>query len=123
YKAVSTRTIITFVFRHNPSDWCLDDVSVKDISSNVELVTNGHFENNPPDGFIRCNSYGYSSISSFLTSTHTYNGKRSFCDGSLDLPDCLSQILNTKIGQLYRITFWLQNLGDKPNSAQVVISN
>ncbi len=44
YKTVSTRTIITFAFCHDPSDWCLEDVSVINLSSKTELVTNGHFE-------------------------------------------------------------------------------
>ncbi len=122
YKAVSNRTIITFAFRNDPSYWCLDNVSVIDISSNIELVTNGGFEDNPSDGFIRCNSYGNSSTTLFLSSAHPYSGKRSFCDGSVGLPDYLSQTLNTTIGQIYRVSFWLENKGNPPNSAQVMMS-
>ena len=105
YKAVSTRTIITFAFQHDQSYWYLDDVSVIDISSNTELVTNGNFENNPSDGFLRCNSYGDSSTTLFLASLHPPNDTYSFCDGTVGLPDYLSQILNTKIEQVYQISF------------------
>ncbi|CAF3459879.1 unnamed protein product [Rotaria socialis] len=55
-------------------------------------------------------------------SAHTYNGQHSFCGGAVNLPNYLNQILDTKVGQLYRITFWLRNLGDTPNSTPVVIS-
>ena len=122
YNATSIRTIITFAFRHDPSYWCLDDVSVVDISLKTELIINGGFENNPSNGFIRCNSYANSSTTLFLTSPHPYNGKRSFCDDTIGLPDYLNQRLDTKVGQLYRVSFWLQNMGDAPNSAQVIMS-
>jgi len=122
YTAVSTRTITKFAFQHDQSYWCLDDVSVIDISSKTELVTNGHFENNPSDGFLRCNSYDDSSTTLFLPSSHTHNDTCSFYNGTVDLPDYLSQTLNTKIGQVYQISFWLQNNGDAPNSVQVVMS-
>ena len=123
YKTSSNRTVITFAFRNDPSYWCLDDVSVIDISSNIELVTNGGFEDNPSDGFTRCNSYGNSSTTLFIASAYPYNGQRSFCDGSTGLPDYLSQTLNTKTGQTYRVSFWLQNKGNSPNSAQVLMSD
>ena len=122
YKAASTRTIITFAFRHDQSYWCLDDVSVFDVSSKIELVTNGHFENNLSNGFIHCNSDGNNSTTLFFPSAHPHNGKRSFCDGNVSLPDYLSQTLHTKIGQIYRVSFWLQNKGNAPNNAQVLMS-
>jgi len=85
-------------------------------------VTNGNFENNPSDGFLRCNSYGDSLTILFLPSLHTHNDTCSFFDGTVGLPDYLSQTLNTKIGQVYQISFWLQNNGGGPNSAQVLMS-
>ncbi|CAF0720998.1 unnamed protein product [Adineta steineri] len=123
YKATSTQTILTFAFRNDPSYWCLDNVSVMDISLQTELIINGGFENNPSDGFFRCNSYGNSSLNLFLASPYPYKGKRSFCDGSVGLPDYLNQRLHTKIGHVYHISFWLQNMGDVLNSAQVVMSH
>ncbi|CAF4207660.1 unnamed protein product [Rotaria magnacalcarata] len=122
YKTVSSRIILTFAFRHDASYWCLDGVSVIDISSSVELVTDGNFENNPSDDFFLCNSYGNSTIPLVLDSAHACNGLDCFCGGAVRLPNYLNQILGTKVGQLYRITFWLSNLGDTPNSAQVAIS-
>ncbi len=76
--------MITFVFPHDLFYWCLDDVSVIDISSKTELLINGHFENNSSDG------------------------NSSFCDGTtVDQPDYLNQTLDTKIGQVYQVSFWL----------------
>jgi hypothetical protein len=123
YTAISNQTIITFAFRNDPSYWCLDDVSVIDLSSKTELVINGNFENNSLDGFFRCDSDGSISKGSALALSQFYNGKGLFCDGSVALPDYLSQILNTKIGQVYRVSFWLRNLGNAPNSAQVIMSS
>ena len=123
YKANSTQTAITFAFRNNPSLWCLDDVSVIDVSSNTELVTNGGFEDNPPDGFIRCNSYRNSSTTSFTTSSYPHSGQRSFCSsGRTGPPVYLSQTLSTKIGQTYQVSFWLENNRNTPNNAQVLMS-
>ncbi|UJR38015.1 hypothetical protein I4U23_030697 [Adineta vaga] len=122
FEATATQMMITFAFRHDPSYWCLDDVSIMDISSRVELVNNGDFENNPSNGFFRCNSYGNSSTILFIASPHSYNGKRSFCDGSVGRPDYLTQKLKTKIGRIYHLSFWLQNMDDLTNSARVLLS-
>jgi hypothetical protein len=97
-------------------------VSIIDISSNTELVTNGNFENNPSHGFLRCNSHGDSSTTLFLTSLHPHNDTCSCFDGTIGLPDYLSQTLNTKIEQVYQISFWLQHNGDAPNNAEVIMS-
>ena len=122
FEAPADRITITFAFRHARQYWCLDDVSVIDTLSNDELVINGDFENHPSDGFIRCNAYGNTSTSSFMPPPFSSTVQRSFCDGSVELPDYLSQPLNTEIGKLYQISFWLQNQGNAPNGAQVVIS-
>ncbi len=122
YTAVSNETILTFAFRNDPSYWCLDNVSVFDISSKIELIIDGQFNNDSTVGFIRCNPYGNISTSFFLPPAGPYNGKRSFCDGSVGLPDYLSATLNTIIGQIYEVSFWLQNKGHPPNGAQVVMS-
>jgi hypothetical protein len=90
---------------------------VIDLSSKIELVINGNFENNSLDGFFRCDSDGSISKGSALALSQFYNGKGLFCDGSVALPDYVSQILNTKI------SFWLRNLGNAPNSAQVIMSS
>lgn len=120
YNAVSTQTVITFLFQHGVSSWCIDDISVIDQSSQTELIINGNFENNPSNGFIRCNSYGQSLSS--IESSHPFNGKRSFCTNSIGVPDYFCQTLNTKIGQSYRISFWLENNGNKPNIAEILMS-
>ena len=122
YRAISNQTIITFAFRHDSTYWCLDNVSVRDLSLNNELVTNGNFENNSSNAFFRCNSYGTSSTTLFMTSSNPYKGKGSYCDGSVGLPDYLSQKLNTTVGRVYLVSFLLQNFGDAPNGAQVVMS-
>jgi hypothetical protein len=120
-QAVANQTIITFVFRHDPAYWCLDDVSVIDTSSKIELVKNGNFEKNLA-GFFRCNSYGTNSSNLFLAPSQPHNGNRSFCDGTVRQPDYLSQILNTTVGQLYLVSFWLQNLDSASNNALVIMS-
>ena len=122
YQAVSNKSILTFAFRHSPSYWCLDHVSMIDTSSNAELMINGHFDNQPSDGFIRCNAFANTSTSSFMPPSYSFTVERSYCDGSVGLPDYLSQTLSTKIGQMYRISFWLQNGGNAPNGARVVMS-
>ena len=119
---MSTETIIIFAFRNDPSYWCLDSVSIVDISSNHELLVNGNFERNPSNGFLRCNSYGNRSTNLFIASGHAYNGFHSFCDGSVGQPDYLVQKFNTKIGHSYFLSFWLQNLDDLSNSARVLLS-
>ncbi|CAF0975794.1 unnamed protein product [Adineta ricciae] len=122
FQAMSTETIIIFAFRNDPSYWCLDSVSVVDISSNHELLVNGNFEHNPSNGFLRCNFYGNSSTNLFITSGHAYSGFHSFCDGSVGQPDYLVQKFHTKIGHSHFLSFWLQNLDDLSNSARVFLS-
>lgn len=122
YKAVSTQTLLTFVFQHGTSYWCIDDVSVIDISSKTELMKNGNFEDIPSDGFIRCNSHDNSLTTLSLASSNPYDGKLSFCTDTKRSPDYVCQRLNTKIGQIYRVSFWLRNNGDVPNHAQVLMS-
>jgi hypothetical protein len=63
-----------------------------------------------------------SSTTLLSASLHPDNSKRLFYDNIVGLPDYLSQTLNTKIGQVYRISFWLQNKSDALNDAQVVMS-
>lgn len=85
-------------------------------------MTDGNFENNSSNAFFLCNSYGTSSTTFFMTSSNPYKGKSSYCDGSVGLPDYLSQKLDTIVGRVYLVSFFLQNFGDAPNGAQVVMS-
>jgi hypothetical protein len=122
YGVVPTKTIITFTFRYDRFYWCRDDVSVTDLFLKIEFVMNGHFENNLSNKFLCFNLPNNRSTILFLVSLHPFNGRHSFCDGTVGLPDYLNQTFNTKIGQVYRISFCLQNQGDAPNSTQVMMS-
>lgn len=123
YKAMTDRAMLTFALRHDPFYWCLDEISIKEIDTNRELVKNGDFESfSSTSSFIRCRSATSSSTNLFSTSLHPHSGNQSFCDGTVRTASYLSQKIEMQIGKMYHLSFWLRNLGEMPNNALVFIS-
>jgi len=121
YTAVTNETIITFAFRQDPAYWAIDDISMKDEISGIEVLQNGDFENETFAPFSYCNQQGVNvAISSPGNQSHT--GSYAFVDFTPYAPDYISQMLILTIGQVYNVSFWLLNAGGPPNSFMVMMS-
>jgi hypothetical protein len=121
YTAVANETMITFAFRQDPAYWVIDDISVTDEISGIEVLQNGGFENEVFAPFSYCNQQGViATVSPPGNQSHT--GSYAFADGSTYTPDYISQMLNLTIGRVYNVTFWLLNVGGPPNSFMVMMS-
>ena len=119
--ASTNATTITFAFQHNALFWWLDDVSIIDVTSGVELAANGGFETGNLVGWNYCNPNGTGNggrigqAGAFLPHTGRY-----FYHGApYPKPDYLSQTVTTHVGQTYLISFWLGNGGVETNHALI----
>lgn len=96
---------LNFIFRtNNKCTWYLDDASVK-TSTQVELLTNGHFDQSSilvgwvSGASATCaSSYG-------VSATKTVSGNYSFYHGCSKETARVSQAFNTVGGQVYNISY------------------
>ncbi|CAF4804404.1 unnamed protein product [Rotaria sp. Silwood1] len=121
YRAISNLTTLTFAFYHDPSYWCLDDISVTRINSSANLIANGGFETGSASSYSVCEPTG-ASPAGYVFNECPHTGLHSFYDGSYLPGDYLSQTFTTQIGTDYEISFWLRNLGSIPNSVKVTVT-
>jgi hypothetical protein len=124
YTAVDNETMITFAFRQDPSYWAIDDISVIDETSGIEVLQNGNFENAIFAPFSYCDQSGSNITFSTYSSGNQFpnSGSYAFIDYTANAPDYISQMLIMTIGQVYNVTFWLQNGGGPSNSFMVMMS-
>ena len=124
YTAVTTKDTITFAFdREKFSAWYLDDISIVEKATNAELIENGNFENGTLFAFRLCRQE-LSAPRSYLKSRSAHSGQYSFAINSSLSIDYLSQTFSTRVGQLYNISYWLQNSGKngQENRMRVIMS-
>ncbi len=102
YTAKSNADVITFSFNKG-WDWYLDDLSVRDVLTNTELVDDGGFESGTLNSYCVCfESFEPSTI------THTKHSGSYACEAQNFFGDTkISQSLNTIPNRNYNISFWL----------------
>jgi hypothetical protein len=124
YTAVANQTMITFAFRQDPQYWAIDDISVRDATSGIEVLQNGDFENAIFAPFSYCNQSGINDTFSTYSSDNQFpnSGSYAFVDFTANAPDYISQMLILSAGEVYNVTFWLQNGGGPSNSFMVIMS-
>jgi hypothetical protein len=121
YTAVANETMITFAFRQDPACWAIDDISVKDEISGIEVLQNGDFENETFAPFSYCNQQGVN-VAIPSPGNQSHAGLYAFVDCIPYAPDYISQMLILTIGRVYNVTFWLLNADGPPNSFMVMMS-
>lgn len=121
YRAVSSVSMLVFGFYHEPSYWCLDDVSMTRLNSTNNLIVSGGFENGYLYPFALCTDLiTDSSGTAFLGYAQT--GLYSYRDGSTQIGDFMWQAFLTVPQKEYTISFSLRNLGMGPNSAYALLA-
>ena len=91
--------------------WHLDDVSLLDTNaSNVEVLTNGDFENGTLNGWqVLCTANCQSaSQPGMLSSTSCRTGSFCYSDGCKTGVDFLRQVISVTAGHVYTLSFWIQ---------------
>jgi acyl-coenzyme A thioesterase PaaI-like protein len=107
YTATMAETWLTFEFRHDPSYWDLDDVSVTN-AGGTNLIVNGGFETGSLSPWTLGGTSGLQNSGTVETG-HAHAGTYSYVDGSVDGTDGIYQGFSTVAGQTYTISFWLAN--------------
>ncbi|UJR11357.1 hypothetical protein I4U23_015538 [Adineta vaga] len=110
YRATSTKTTLMFCFLNQQYFWALDNVSMKDSRTNVELLANTGFEQANWNDWQPYNSIYYSSgiRSNYFTWT-AYAGYYFYLDVQYTAGDGIFQNVSTVIGKNYTISFYLAN--------------
>jgi hypothetical protein len=121
YTAIANETMITFAFRQDPAYWAIDDISVRNKISGIEVLQNGDFENETFAPFSYCNQQGVNVVV-LPPGNQSHSGSYAFVDPTPYAPDYISQMLILTIGQVYNVTFWVLNAGGPPNSFMVMMS-
>jgi hypothetical protein len=92
-------------------------------SNRSDLITDGGFEDfGTADNWNLC-SYGYLEFNVSGTQFQAHSGLSSYMSGIAGSFEYLSQTLNTTVGRMYNVSFWLMNGGGPVNGAIVFISN
>ena len=116
YTAISNTTIVTFSFGKENSEWNLDDVSIRDMTNNIELIEDGGFESGTFYAFCVCDS----SIKQVKLSN---NRNSKVCEiKTLFSAVQLAQSVRTIPQRIYNISFWLQNQRGFDQQVTVYIS-
>jgi hypothetical protein len=104
YTGQSNSDVITFAFDKGWT-WYLDDLSVRDLLTGVELIDNGGFESGTLNTYCVCSG----DFRRSSTTTFTQHNGLYACDASNFFSAVkLSQSLNTIPKRNYKISFWLQ---------------
>ena len=106
YTALSNKTILTFSVEQFQK-WNIDKISIRDTSTNQELIEDGDFENKSFDTFCLCdNSLIHRS---YLKKTYTSQNEYVFKIDATFSSVMLSQSVQTIQERQYNISFWLQH--------------
>ncbi|CAF5178914.1 unnamed protein product [Rotaria magnacalcarata] len=123
YTAIARQTMITFAFRQDPGYWVIDDMSMRETNTGIEVLQNGDFENELLAPFSYCNQQGIDVTSTtYPSNNQSHSGTYAFVDFTANAPDYISQMLTLAIGHMYNISFSLLNSGGPVNSFMVMMS-
>ncbi len=111
FMATLSNTNLSFAFREDPAFLFLDDV-ILTTGGGPNLLVNGGFELGPngasaPTGWTYLNLFGASAGGVVGGSPHT--GTFSYTDGAVQAYDGITQAVATTIGQVYTLSFWLND--------------
>lgn len=106
YVGISNSDVITFTFEKG-FDWYVDDISVIDTLTSMELITNGGFETGSVNTYCVCPA-SFGSPSS-TTSLYKNSGSYGFDSSNFFGETKLSQVLDTIPGRSYVVSFTLYN--------------
>lgn len=108
--ATGLSATLSFVFRHDPGYWALDDVSVS--NGATQLIINGGFESGNLTGWsysISGSCPGNYGGQTMHDSSIAKSGDFYYFDGCFGNSDKLYQTFPTIAGVTYNISFWLIN--------------
>lgn len=116
FTATGTSTYLTFLFRHDPAYWTIDDLSFRSNAAlNTELLSDEGFESgalSPSWMFVgQENLPAGGLVSPYVT----LSGNYAWRDGAVGGVDGFAQRIATTIGQTYTLSYWLE--GDAGNDA------
>jgi len=120
YTAVSNKAIITFSFNKGRV-WYLDDVSIFDTSTKVELIEDGGFESGTLYAYCVCDSIFKPTAPT--DRGHYHRGAYVYEVNSFFSAVQLSQAVKTIAGRKYNVSFWLQSQGGLNNVVTVYMSS
>ncbi len=120
YTAVSHTSIITFSFKKG-WNWYLDNISIRDTISNVELIDDGGFESGSMYAYCVCDS----NMQPTKPTAARYGQTGSYvCDVKNFFSAVqLSQSVNTIAGRNYNVSFWLEPQGGFDKNVAVYMSS
>lgn len=128
FTASSSSSIVTFVFRHDPGWFAFDDASVVADGASTNLLSDGGFESGigswsyfAQSGVTHTGFVGNigSVVGGIPWSAPVHSGAHDWLDGSTEGYDGLSQTIATTPGQVYDVTFWLDQRLTQPVSASI----
>ena len=114
FTASSTSTSFSFAFREDPAFLSLSDVTVS-TGGGPNILSNGNFALGPvgvnqPTDWTYLNVYN--SFASGVTGTSCgFGGSNCYYDGSVQAYDAITQSLSTIVGDLYNVSFYLDDNG------------
>ena len=114
FMAVAPTTNISFAFRNDPAFLLLDDVTVTHLAG-PNLLVNGDFESgvvgdNAPVGWTYLNAFG-AGAAGIVLNFLPHSGSNDYFDGAVQAYDGITQSINTNIGSIYDIDFFLFDNG------------
>jgi len=121
---ISTKISLLFGFQHQSDFWGLDDILVTDTYTNTGTPVNsdGTFEsNNLTMSYTQCSLTNERITLAQILGDFPHLGDCYYSDGTQSGMTYLIQSFSIVGGRNYNVSFWLQNNGDQPNLAIVLI--
>jgi hypothetical protein len=111
FTATNAVTNISFAFREDPAFLILDDISVIDLTTpSGNLLVNGGFETGTASSWVVLNTFG-ATFAGVVLAGVARTGTFAWYDGSVQGYDGITQSIATNVGELYEISFWLNDNG------------
>ncbi len=120
--AITTSITVTFSLTNWHAFWLLDNISLIEVNTSINLIGNGDFETGNLTNWNYCNP-NFSSNTSKIGHNGTFpsqSGQYFYFGAPYPYPDFLSQTISTTIGNLYTFAFWLGQTGNSSNNRFIV---